>query len=304
MKKVWLTATLLALLISVAVAGSQQWASELFDSAKAQKEIEIMKSILETALSFEGRSRGPFVYSTSGSSAEIFAESMTVNIIGQGGIDGFYLYGQGTSFILSISPLPSDPTAGYDKLREEIDELKNSDLSPTFKALQIRYLESQLKRTGRSRGGRAFAIADFGPMADAEKLLYQATGRGRAPSPEQEGDVTEAEVAERMAKLEAAYGEARSKAIAEREEAMAKRGKFEDELLQTVANHGDSLTHLANDEFINLILASNSKVFYTNSRRGRSGTQILSVKKSDILDYKSGSIDFAGLQSRVLRYSY
>ena len=33
MKKVWLTATLLALLISVAVAASQQPASELFDSA-------------------------------------------------------------------------------------------------------------------------------------------------------------------------------------------------------------------------------------------------------------------------------
>jgi hypothetical protein len=85
-------------------------------------------------------------------------------------------------------------------------------------------------------------------------------------------------------------------------------------LIEAIANHGDSLTHVKPEEYINLVLTSGrgggamligelygDTVEYA-SAGSRTGREIISVQKSYITDYKAGRLTLEGFKQKVLQY--
>ncbi len=79
-------------------------------------------------------------------------------------------------------------------------------------------------------------------------------------------------------------------------------------LIEALANHGDSLTLLGDDEYINLVLNSPSDGWLvgTVSRNrlytGSSRPEYISVKKSWINDYKAGRLNLDQFKQKALSY--
>ncbi len=88
---------------------------------------------------------------------------------------------------------------------------------------------------------------------------------------------------------------------------------MKDYLIETVANHGDSLTTVKDGEYINLVLnpgsntwlpvvPSSAVTYVSSAPSGSSLRQILSLRKSDIGEFKTGKITMADLKQKVRSY--
>jgi len=92
------------------------------------------------------------------------------------------------------------------------------------------------------------------------------------------------------------------------ERMQARTDTLKKHLVEALANHGDSMTIVGEDEYLNLILEPDSSpglmagvVFgVRNSAAVRSET--LTVRKSWITDYKAGRLTMAEFKQKVLRY--
>ncbi len=134
----------------------------------------------------------------------------------------------------------------------------------------------------------------------AESAESRSRGSSRASS-KRNLEALQEEVKNRQVELEKAH-----------EEAEAKASEARDLLVEALANHGDSLTVLGPDEYINLVLKSNSSglmyfsgVTVVRPRRGRSSAgshEVLSVRKSWISDYKAGRITLDDFKAKVVKY--
>src|SRR5687767_7661951 len=127
MKKQYVASLLLAGLAFIPWATSQSVRSDLYDLKKSQQELEIMRGILSTTLSFVAKElRGKSATTRSGE--EFFHMSRVSNI------ESFYLYGQGAVFIIpasSLRPLfastnrgPMAPWSGAESLHAAQSELE------------------------------------------------------------------------------------------------------------------------------------------------------------------------------------
>ncbi len=80
------------------------------------------------------------------------------------------------------------------------------------------------------------------------------------------------------------------------------------QLIAALANHGDSMTLLTDEQYINLILTTGPRhawpllVDVAPSEPRVPEAQVISVKRSWIRDYKAGRISLAQLEAKVLRY--
>ena len=80
-------------------------------------------------------------------------------------------------------------------------------------------------------------------------------------------------------------------------------------LVEALANHGDSMTVLAEDKYLNLILEPDSwsglvpaVVFGVPAPSTTTRTETLTVRKSWITDYKAGRLSLEGFKQKVLEY--
>jgi hypothetical protein len=79
-------------------------------------------------------------------------------------------------------------------------------------------------------------------------------------------------------------------------------------LIEALANHGDSLTHVKSDEHINLILTPDRGGYMIiggtfGDADDRPRHEIISVQKSLITDYKAGRLTLDGFRQKVLQYN-
>lgn len=102
----------------------------LFDREQVEKEIEIMKSILSTSLSYLERGAERH----RGVSVHLFRESR---------IEGFYLYGQGTSFMMRV-PVRRVSMHNIEEVEEKIADLKQKEISAAALSRQVQLLRSRL----------------------------------------------------------------------------------------------------------------------------------------------------------------
>ncbi len=109
-------------------------------------------------------------------------------------------------------------------------------------------------------------------------------------------------------KLENILEERQATVKARLEAAAAHTDSIKQYLLEALANHGDSMTMLAEEEYLNLIIEPSSSlgqygVFLdgqTDSAAAR--TETLTVRKSWISDYKAGRLTLSQFKQKALAY--
>ncbi len=254
-----------------------------FDVKKSKEELEIMRGILNTTLTF-------FMQNSQKQSAQWQFS----------GLDSFYLVGQGAVFVIPTSGL-RNPGTGF-----------TFNWDPEF--------SEQMASFGREMGALSSQVA-----AEAARAAQQALSSGYS----QDGDVVaeppvppvppapplksikpeKPEKSEKPAqmdreKLRKTIEDAKTKAQKRREEAKANREKFlqtigeaKEYLIETLANYGDSLTTVKPDEYVNLVLVTNT---YDSQRKM---SDVISARRSWITDYKAGRLTLEGFKQKVIQYS-
>ena len=337
MKKQYVASLLLAGLAFMPWATSQSVRTDLYDLKKSQQELEIMRGILSTTLSFvakELRSK-----SATTRSGDMPGEYFHIGRVSN--IESFYLYGQGAVFIIpasSLRPLfasttyrgpmallsPDHPDALSGRVAEEL-RVVHVDLEANERALREITTQAELEALaninlnfaegvpGGVVGGVAGGIPGGvvgGVVGGVPGGVRQAPRRAQAaqapqptPQPAQSPDNPE-NIRKRLA-------EAQDRVKRRREETEEKRVKFLEQLdqvkgflIETLANHGDSLTQVKPGEYITLVITSDGgDGIFRESGGSRTYRDVLSVQKSAVTDYKAGKLTLDAFKQRVLQYS-
>jgi hypothetical protein len=117
----------------------------------------------------------------------------------------------------------------------------------------------------------------------------------------------EEEIRKRVEDLQRSVVKRREEAELKRKQLLERLAQIKIYLIEALANHGDSLTHVKPNEFINLVLTAEegaAKVFNLTDSEGESShREIMSVQKSVITEYKAGRLTLDAFKQKVLQYN-
>lgn len=116
---------------------------------------------------------------------------------------------------------------------------------------------------------------------------------------------------EKREELRKRLAEAQEKVKKRQEQLELGQAKFREQLaevklylIEALANHGDSLSVVKPNEYVNLILTEDGgEPFFPGFGEARDRREVISVQKSAIIDYKAGRLSLDGLKQKVLDYS-
>ncbi len=339
-------ASIFLIMITVGIlpwGGAQTAQTSLFDSRKAQQELEIMKGILGTTLNFILRDIRSRSDSGKAGTQELIGSSW-----GGPNIGAYYLYGQGATFVIPLSSLrsafrhggkfayafgPEAKLAGLnavsldmalvdadekmaaagmklDATREEMEELAQEQAEAAL-AMNGLAMAAHPSSTGSGAGSGAGAGAVSGKAETGTPAPPQASTPGKPATPATPKAATAPRARESQEALKKKLADAQEKVKQYREQTEALRKKFMESLgeikgylMEALANHGDSLTLLKPNEYINIILANDDGgVFLANSGEESTHREILTVQKSVVSEYKSGKITLDQFKQKVLQYN-
>ncbi|MBN2321719.1 MAG: hypothetical protein JXR49_21750 [Acidobacteria bacterium] len=265
MKRSWYVISVFLLMGLTAWA---QGVSAPFDMAKSEKELEIMRGIFKTTLSYDSD------------------DSQGVNFFQFAEIRYMYLEDQGANFfmkVLDFNPQEFNLNLGFDS------SLLESRLKMTEE--NLKRLQENLKRNEQS-------VADFyfsrSESQDSDKDTVNEFNRAQQ---NYEKYITEAFSSAEEAltgKQEAMKQNIQTqKAMIEKqqENRRPKMPEIKESLIEAVANYGDSLTVVKPDEYINLVFDTSGQY------------DIVSIQKSWIKDYKAGKLTLDQLKGKTIQYS-
>jgi hypothetical protein len=316
-----------AVLILVLNIGLLSWSlaqgtrNDLFDQKKVDQELEIMKGILGTTLDFAVRD---LQVSSAGESRD---ERHLEHTWGWNNISGFYLYGQGATFIIPTSELGIPWPRGTGRIALSLGSAYSDDTTYTVA------VESAREAMEEAQAQLAEVQEEYRDQleeaAEAEREAQEAGSDVAVPSPPAQpaqpavAPVPPARPPRPAARVQptpppAPDQEAIRKRLAaaqekvkQRQEMMEqRRQKFQESLTQlkvhlveALANHGDSLTFVKPNEYINLVLSTD--IGGALLAGGAAGPQrdIVSVQKSVVSDYKAGRLTLEAFKQKVLQYS-
>jgi hypothetical protein len=281
----------LAGLLIVACLGTFSWAQgnkpDLFDTAKSAQELEIMKGILGTTLSFiaqnlqkQEASKAP---AKAGNTAfSVYSASVSWR---SANINAFYLYGQGAVFVMPTSSLRLASRYGAGNLefyfQEALSEVSASE----------REVRAQVAEAARQSAGAQAAAAAAAPKP------------AKAPTPPVQ--LKDEELRKKLAEAQEKMKKSRDEMEANNAKFLAALEQIKVHLIEAIANHGDSLTTVKPNEYISLIIMTDD--LEGRTFRGESGPinrqQVISVQKSLITDYKAGRLTLDALKQKILQYS-
>ncbi len=285
----------LAGLLIVACLGTFSWAQgnkpDLFDTAKSAQELEIMKGILGTTLSFVAQNlqRQEAAKASTKTVNTPFGSYSTAVSWRSANINAFYLYGQGAVFIMPTSSLR---ISGY-----------GSSMRGVGGNLDVYYLaqEQLSEATARDREVRA-QVAEVARQS-AAAAPPQAAKAPNAPTPP--AQLKDEELRKKLAEAQEKMKKSREEMEANNAKFLAALEQIKVHLIEAIANHGDSLTTVKPNEYISLIIMTDD--LEGRAFRGESGPinrqQVISVQKSLITDYKAGRLTLDALKQKVLQYS-
>lgn len=284
-------------LLSWSVAQSPK--PELFDTKKSQQELEIMRGILSTTLNIVTKE-----LRTSGGATtrRVFGSSFS-------NIGAFYLYGQGATFIIPMSSFRvftayNRLSAGYEDEAAALEAVK-ADMEVA--QAQLAASKAQLEAARINREGR-------GTGQGTGVGTGQGAGLGAAPPPPPPPPAPPAAQA-KPEELRKKLFDAQEQVKIRREDAEKQNQKLQEVLTQlrgylieALANYGDSLTVVKPNEYINLVIITDSDSYVLFSGAAdiggsRSAREIISVQRSAITDYKAGRITLDGFKQKVLQYN-
>jgi hypothetical protein len=298
----------LAGFLIIACLGTFSWAqgnkADLFDTTKSAQELEIMKGILGTTLSFVAQNLQK--QEASKASAKTVATPFgpvygTAVSWRTANINAFYLFGQGAVFVM---PASSFRLSGY-RISSRYDAANLEFFyEAQEKASEVAALEREVRAQARE-AARQSAAATSG-VAGATPVPPAAAKPAASPAP----PVPPVQLKEE--ELRKKVAEAQEKVKKTREEIEANNAKFlaaleqiKVHLIEAIANHADSLTTVKPNEYITLVIMTDdleSSAFRSESGP-RSNQQIISVQKSLITDYKAGRLTLDGFKQKILQYS-
>lgn len=248
--------------------GISSWAQETkapFDVKKSREELEIMKGILSTTLTFVARS-----------SHDSSARWRFPNI------DAFYLASQGAVFVIPTSTiriLINSPQSSNEYFSSEMAE----EISRYSQAI------AQEAMGAAAEGLRQSGFADSMVPQPAQPPGTQQQNRERV-------EVDREELRKRVEEFQARAKKSREEAEARRQKLLEVLSQIRIHLVEALANYGDSITTVKPDEFINLVLVTDDL-----ENRGKR-SDIISAQKSWITDYKSGKLSLEGFKQKALQY--
>jgi len=322
--------SLMSIILGVALLAwgmAQNTQMSLFDLKKSQQELEIMKGILGTTLSFVARE---IQNRTAGASAR--EEDVFRSQVGFSDVSAFYLYGQGAVFVVPLSNLRfamfkgnryalargsyddwSNLAAAYDSeaaLHSELAAQAGMNLATAELDEQSR----QLEELAREQADMAAALAGqkITSSTGIAQTLAPKTPKAptAAPAPVTSPLPPKAALTqERKEEMKKKLAEAQEKVKQRRQEIEAQQKKFMESLgevkgylVEALASHGDSLTHVKPNEYINLILTSDGFASFISTSGTRMQREIISVQKSTITDFKAGKMTMDQFKQKVLQY--
>ncbi len=287
--------------------------SQPFDLKKCRQELEIMKGILKTTLGFASKELVSVKRETRPGKVDVFLRGIEFSNIG-----AFYLAGQGAVFTIPASGLrdrfgkmPAAFAFADGNFKFDFDFSDQSELLNTLRA-QIDSLNEQLHNGFFGlRGPDVVAALAVPPAPPAPS----AAGPGPVPSPPQAPNPNnDKESKERMAakekELRLKLSELQEKVKKRGEEEEARAEKFREGLeqlkvflVEALANHGDSLTVVKPNEYLNLIITEdNGRWLGLGDDGERVQREILSVQKSVVTDYKAGKLTMDAFKQKVMDY--
>ena len=297
----------LALLGLGSLHGSQTF---LFDTKKCQRELEVMKGILQTTLEFvakefsgddAGVKRGRFEWGPMLSSSD--------------SITTFYLAGQGAVFTIPASAVRGPHRYG-DRLKVAFgpESFDMGDFHFAMADLQAEMgdLNEQLEALGEQLGPEIVAKVQ---AANAHAVPAVPPAPPQPPNPpvpppppsqyRSEKDIKK--VPGKEADLQKKLSDLQDKVKKRQEEIDSRKAKFRENLgqvksvlIEALASHGDSLTTVKNNEYINLVFVDEGGGWLTDDPAGK--REVISVQKSTIADYKAGKLTLEAFKQKVLDY--
>jgi hypothetical protein len=315
--------------------GTESSTIQPLDTKKTHRELEVMKGILCTTMNFASKEVLGHSKSTTEQSASTGRARKAWPIVaGRGGdlqnIVAIYLANQGAVFTISVSQLRD--ALGLDRAfdthgsafvdlenmnfdYEEVNELVQEEMGD---------VGEQMRRAGEEmrRAGEAMRFAPPAPpkppvppaalVVPPGPLAVPVPDPANAPrySKEQRMQDRQKSLAERKAEMQQRLAKLQAREREKIEQQEASQAKFETALselktflVEALANHGDSMSIVKPNEYINLVLSDNSHSFWMgDADPARSPQEVISVQKSVVSDYKAGRITMAEFRQKVVSY--
>jgi len=288
-----------------------------FDSAKMAREIEVMKSILSTRLSFADDAREDRRDETD----NVFLRFEMFEAGGRPRVEGFYLFDQGVVFTVGLHGVTHRRSVDLASLEDRLERLQTAAVvDPHRLEMQLAMIENRLSE---SEALRAYAEAMALTEIEYDSGAYPSPDVAPDPEPIEPPEPPEPpepsywraqrspedreqhlqEVKQRAAEMEQRLKEFQQQQRETEQQVEKYRARVTEELILALANHGDSLTELKADEYINLILVEGEGSFVRLAGEpvGKP-SGIFSVKKSDITQFRLGQLTLDQFKSRVLTY--
>jgi hypothetical protein len=312
-------ALLLSLQPAVVTLAQQTSRQELFDSKKSNRDLEVMKGIIRTTLGFVAEEvRGTQAGSTRG------ALSIGMEYYGSSSISAYYLVGQGAVFTIPSSSLSRSANAVFEG--DEHYLALNEEMAAKTEALTRQAAEMQVEAAKLAAEASAAALSGV-PKATAPAIAATAPTPFAQPTPPAVAVVTPQPKARSGGSGVGVSGgvvggvpggvgttgvneeKVRQKLVTvqdrmkrQQESFEQRKAKFNESLVQfkaalieAMASHGDTLSQVKPNEYITIIISEDNRMLPQS--------QVLSVQKSTISDYKAGRISLEAFRAKVLDYS-
>jgi hypothetical protein len=127
----------------------------------------------------------------------------------------------------------------------------------------------------------------------------QAASAPPAPPAPPQPAIREA-VRERMEEYWKKAKQNQEEAKAKREEYLRYLSVIKDNLIEALANYGDSMTTVKPGEYINLVLVTDDLI---GSRDPRNRSDVISAQKSWITDFKAGKSTLDAFKAKLIQYA-
>jgi hypothetical protein len=235
---------------------------------KSKEEMEIMKGILNTTLSYAAQSLSQRGTSTASSKTNSVYGSMPMQF---SKINAFHLTGQGVVFVIPTAGLRApSPNVFSEDFGEDLSwQIENSMASSMEEAsAQVALAKESLEAIQKAPG-----------VQDPSAIKREELRKKRAEE------------------IQAKMQKRRAEEQAQKEKFIRNLAEIKSRLIETLANYGDSFTTIKPDEYINLALTAENGF---NVENEQSAYQTISIKRSWITDYKAGRLTLDSFKQKVL----
>jgi hypothetical protein len=268
-----------------------QGSKDLFDAKKSEAELEIMKGILGTTISYAAQNQ----------QKDIWYMNMT-------NVSAYYLVGQGAVFVIPTSTFRGQNVKLNLDLRMLKQETRQAALEARKQAAELRKQAAELSKSATESGIGAGVGPGIGngkdpgletsPEPPAPPALPAPPAPPAPPVPPQ---ASREDLQNAVEEIQNALKRSRAEAEASQEKILESLKEIRSNLIEAMANYGDSLTQVKAGEYINLIIST--EIVDTESGRMKARHDIISAQKSWITDYKAGRISLDNFKQKVLQYS-